>query len=80
MEKRGITLDFDDTVIPYLLHQHAKEQGARGLRRAAAQLTETPIANALLEKSVSAGDRIRISVQNDQIILEKDSDTKIRGF
>lgn len=80
MEKRGITFDFDDTLIPYLLHQHAKEQGARGLRRAAAQLTETPIANALLEKSISAGDRIRISVQNDQIILEKDSDTKIRGF
>ena len=71
MAKRGITLDFDDSLISFLLQKHPKEQGARGLRRTAAQMTEAPIANALLDHSVITGDHIRMSAENDRIVLIK---------
>ena len=67
--ERGITLHCDPTLLPFLLRRIPENRGTRGARRIAAQLTEQPIAQALLDKTLRRGDCVRLAPQNDTVVI-----------
>ncbi len=71
---RGITLEFDDSVVDYLAEVgYQPEFGARELKRRIRTDVETKLAEALLKGEFSEGDRIRVANGKERgaVTLEK---------
>ena len=74
MADRGITLLTDDVLLPYLLRHLPKDRGTRVFCRMADQITEQPIAEALLDGTLQNGDRIRLTVIDNEVRLISDNE------
>jgi len=69
---RGITLNIDDCVYPFLYHRVPKNHGSRGLSHATEQYAHPPIAHALLDKTIGQGDTVTLTILDDTIVLNKE--------
>ena len=69
----GITLDFENSVTAYLAERAYDESyGARSVRREIVHLIEDRLSTLILEGSISEGDRIIISAENDELSFSKE--------
>ena len=63
-----VPLAFDTTVAEYIADQsHAAEYGARGLRKAIAELIEDPLSEEILSGRIKNGDSITVGVNDGKI-------------
>ncbi len=68
-ESRGIELDVDEPALEWILDQggYDPELGARPLRRQLARLIEAPLAEAILEGRVAAGDVYEVTLAGGEL-------------
>ena len=77
LEKLGVALDAEDAAVERLAERGKdRDHGARPLRRAIAALVEDPAADLLLSGAVKAGDRLRLTERNGQVVVERESEQK----
>ncbi len=71
-KSRGVLLDVDDEAIDVLLDSGGfdAELGARPMKRTLARLVEAPIADMVLRGDLRAGDVARLTVEEDQIVVD----------
>lgn len=72
VEKKAITADFDQTVIDFIkANGFDYELGARPLQRLLEKTVRTSIAQEIIAGTIHSGDAIKVSYQNDKVLVEK---------
>lgn len=70
--EQEVTVNVEDTVIDWIVQEGIDPQfGARPLKRFVQRYVETAVARELLKGEVSPGDRLTVSIDNNQIIITK---------
>ena len=73
LAERDIHLLYDENVIAHLSDKGYDEQlGARPLRRVIQRTVEDQLSEQLLMGSISLGDTVRIRVEGDQLVYERE--------
>jgi len=68
----GITAEFGDDVVDFVVEKGFDQvYGARPLRREISRLIEDNFATAMLESKFTAGDTVKVSVENGEIRFDK---------
>jgi ATP-dependent Clp protease ATP-binding subunit ClpC len=68
----GIRLSYGKTLVNYIFKKgYDRKYGARPLKRAIQTYVEDPLSDEILKGRFSEGDTVRISVKNDELIIEK---------
>ena len=71
LSEAGITVQFEDSAIEFLLrHGYEESYGARPLRRAITKYVEDPLTEKLLAGSVRSGDVLRLTEGSENLSIE----------
>ena len=69
-KERGIQIDIDPLVHPYLLSKiDTMQYGARPIKRAVETYIENSIATVILDQSLAEGSHLQVTVKNDEIFV-----------
>ncbi len=72
MKKMKIELEYDNSVCEYIAKiSHAENLGARPIKRNITRLIEDKISEKLLTGELKSGGKVRLSVENDNIVLSR---------
>ena len=72
IESTGVLIEFDDSVLEAIVtHEHAREYGARPLRRAITRLIETPYSEEIISGRIKKGDFVLATYANGKVCFEK---------
>ncbi len=72
LEKLGISLDFDESVIKQISNEaYDNGSGARKLRREIRRLIENPLSSKMLEGKIHGGDKITINADENEFAFVK---------
>jgi ATP-dependent Clp protease ATP-binding subunit ClpB len=74
MAKKGIHLDFEDSLVDYLqIAGYHPQLGARPLKRLIEKEITTLVAKTLLENTVKRGERLRLAYVDGKLVISKKS-------
>ncbi len=69
-KERGLTIEIDSQVHPYLLAKiDTTQYGARPIKRAVETYVENPVATVILDEALTEGAIIQVKVQNNEIYV-----------
>ena len=72
LEKLGISLDFDESVIKQISNEaYDNGSGARKLRREIRRLIENPLSSKMLEGKIHGGDKITVNADENEFAFVK---------
>jgi len=73
VEDKQIRFELDESAVEYLLDHGGWDEttGARGMRQTLARLVEGPLAERILRREIGPGDRIRVMVRREELVLEQ---------